>query len=499
MKRLRVSRWTLVYPLVVAAAFAGWFPAVGEEPAKREIDPKAKKVVDEWGKYLSGLKGFQYSADVSFSVERGDQKQSQDFATKLAAQRPNKLDYQLESQQGSATITSDGEQLEVYIAQMKRYAIEKAPATWAELQQVPLVAGPLGLGNAGAVIGALLSDKPGEKLLEKVSTLKYGGLVDVDGVKCHLLEASGQELDWQLWITSGKDPAPRKFVPDLAKTMARMAAAQGGGRNALADLKIKNEVAFKDWKGNPKFDDNTFAIKEPEGAEKAKSLMDILAGPQQRDPGPHPLVGQPAPEVKLDLLDGGKLDLAELKGKVVILDFWATWCGPCTQAMPIIDQVAEKYKDKGVLLYAVNLREEADDIKKFLEQAELELPVALDKDGEVGTAYKADAIPQTVLVGKDGSVQVVRVGLSPNLAQELGDDLESLVAGKNLAAATLKAFKEKQQKQAAETKEADAAAKDAADKKPATETKAGPGRTGTDQKAAGAKDSSKKEPTGKTK
>jgi len=498
MKRLRVSRWTVVYSLVVAAAFVGWFSAVGQEPTKREIDPKAKKVVDDWSKYLSALKGFQYSADVSFSVERGNQKQSQEFSTKLAAQRPNKLDYQLESQQGSATITSDGEQLEVYIAQMKRYGIEKAPATWAELQQVPLVAGPLGLGNAGAVIAALLSDKPGDKLLEKVSTLKYGGLVDVDGVKCHLLEATGQELDWKLWITSGKELAPRLFVPDLAKTMARMAAAQGG-KNALADLKIKNEVAFKDWKGNPKFDEDTFAIKEPEGAERAKSLMDILAGTGQQDPGPHPLVGKPAPEVKLDLLDGGKLDLAELKGKVVILDFWATWCGPCTQAMPIIDKVAEKYKDKGVLLYAVNLREDSDDIKKFLEQAELELPVALDKDGEVGTAYKADAIPQTVLVGKDGSVQVVRVGLSPNLEQELGDDLESLVAGKNLAAATLKAFQEKQQKQAAEAKEAKAAAEAAAEKKAAAETNAETAKKPVENKAAAAKDAIKKESAGKAK
>jgi thiol-disulfide isomerase/thioredoxin len=148
--------------------------------------------------------------------------------------------------------------------------------------------------------------------------------------------------------------------------------------------------------------------------------------------------------VKLELLDGGNLDLAGYKGKnVVILDFWATWCGPCTQAMPIIEKVAHEYQDKGVLLFAVNIQEQPDDVKKFLEEAELKVAVALDKDGTVGSAYKAEAIPQTVLVGKDGTVQVVRVGLSANLEEELSKDLDALVAGKDLASEALKVAKNK--------------------------------------------------------
>jgi thiol-disulfide isomerase/thioredoxin len=438
----------LIRSFVIAAGILA-VGSVAQAAAKAEVDPKAQKVIDDWGKYVQGLRGFQYEAAVELSIEQAGKKQNQNFTISCKAERPNKLAYTVDAgAQGGATIVCDGSDLTVSIKALNRYASEKAPETWAGMMKIPLVAGPLSFGNASAVTAALFDDKPAEKLLEKASAVKYGGTVDVDGTKCHLIEASGDELDWQLWVTVGPQPAPRKFVPDLAKTFAKMAQAQKG-KNPLADLKVSNVLTFKDWKGDPKFAPDAFEFEAPEGSEKAKSLMDIIASGRNRpEPGPHPLVGQAAPEIKLDQLDGGKFDLAELKGKVVILDFWATWCGPCVQAMPIIEKVAEKYKDKGVLLFAVNLQEEPDDVKKFLEAAELNVTVPLDKEGTVARAYKADAIPQTVLVGKDGSVQVVRIGLSPNLEDELVKDLDALVAGKNVAAETLKAAKERKEKAA---------------------------------------------------
>ena len=229
-------------------------------------------------------------------------------------------------------------------------------------------------------------------------------------------------------------------------------------KSPLEGMTITNVVTFKDWETNPKFDDDAFAFNAPEGATKVKSLMDVLAGGQADDRGPHPLVGKPAPAVKLDLLDGGRLDLAAYKNKyVVILDFWATWCGPCVQAMPIIEKVAEQYKDKGVLLFAVNVQEKADDINKFLEETKLKVAVALDSEGTATKAYQATGIPQTVLVGKDGSVQVVQVGFSANLEEQLTANLDALLAGENLAAKTLAAADEK----AKENAKADAADRDA--------------------------------------
>jgi thiol-disulfide isomerase/thioredoxin len=148
---------------------------------------------------------------------------------------------------------------------------------------------------------------------------------------------------------------------------------------------------------------------------------------------PHPLLAKPAPSFKLELLNGGEFDLSHQKDKnIVILDFWAIWCGPCRSVMPIMEEVANEYKDKGVILIAVNLRESPQAIRSFLQEQGLHPIVALDRDGAVGNIYRAEFIPQTVIIGKDGIVQAVHVGALRNLKKILKKELDDLLAGKKL-------------------------------------------------------------------
>lgn len=146
------------------------------------------------------------------------------------------------------------------------------------------------------------------------------------------------------------------------------------------------------------------------------------------------LVGKPAPAISLDLLDGGKFNLADHKDKnIVVLDFWATWCPPCRMSMPILVRVLDKYKDKGVVFYAVNEADEPDSIRAFQKKLDLKFAVALDKDKSVARKYALEGIPQTVIVGKDGTVQAVHVGVGPELDKQLTKELDTLIAGKKLA------------------------------------------------------------------
>jgi peroxiredoxin len=142
----------------------------------------------------------------------------------------------------------------------------------------------------------------------------------------------------------------------------------------------------------------------------------------------HELVGQASPLFTAPLLDGGELRLEDELGKnVIVLDFWATWCGPCVKALPTIASVTREYRDRGVRLFAVDQGEDADTIRSFLKERQLEVTVALDADGEIGNRYKVQGIPQTVIIGRDGKVKAVHVGLIPDLATELARELESLV------------------------------------------------------------------------
>ncbi|HEV3121231.1 MAG TPA: TlpA disulfide reductase family protein, partial [Isosphaeraceae bacterium] len=155
-------------------------------------------------------------------------------------------------------------------------------------------------------------------------------------------------------------------------------------------------------------------------------------GPSQdgRTPGTDSaLVGKPAPDFDLELLEGKRFHLASLKGKVVMLDFWATWCGPCVQAMPQVDRVAHEFERQGVQLVAINLQETPKQISEMLERHKLGMAVALDKDGVVAARYNATAIPQTVIIDRDGNIARLFVGGGPKLGDQLRDALSTLLAG----------------------------------------------------------------------
>jgi thiol-disulfide isomerase/thioredoxin len=217
-------------------------------------------------------------------------------------------------------------------------------------------------------------------------------------------------------------------VPDFS---AQFADAEG----VMKDTKLEYAALFSDWNVAPRFTDADFAFEPPADAQKVDSLFEGLAGGEA---GPHPLLGQPAPAFKTVGLADQPINLGAHLGKnIVMLDFWATWCGPCVEAMPEVDGVAKKFADRGLVFYAVNVAEDAETINQFLKTSELEVPVAMDPDGAIAQQYQANGIPQTVLIGKDGKVQVVHVGFSDNLANELTSEIEDLLAGKDLAGSVL--------------------------------------------------------------
>ena len=139
------------------------------------------------------------------------------------------------------------------------------------------------------------------------------------------------------------------------------------------------------------------------------------------------LVSKQAPEIDLNLLGGGEFKLSEQKGKVVILDFWATWCGPCVAAMPVLLKVAKEYEERGVALVGANLGEDEETVQKFIEKMKWDLNVAMDPDSESGQAYMVTGIPQTVIVGRDGVVKKVHIGFRPDLEAMLKAELDEIL------------------------------------------------------------------------
>jgi peroxiredoxin len=128
--------------------------------------------------------------------------------------------------------------------------------------------------------------------------------------------------------------------------------------------------------------------------------------------GPASLIGKPAPDFKLPGLDGGTHSLSEVKGNVVVLDFWGVWCVPCHVALPHVDSLYQAQSPHGLKVFAIDNGDDKAKVQQYISGAKLTLPVLLDPDSAGANAYKVDEYPQTVVIGKDGNVKAVLIGFT---------------------------------------------------------------------------------------
>jgi thiol-disulfide isomerase/thioredoxin len=124
------------------------------------------------------------------------------------------------------------------------------------------------------------------------------------------------------------------------------------------------------------------------------------------------LKGKPAPDISLKTTDDKDFKLSELKGDVVVLDFWATWCPPCRKSLPHLNKVAnnKELAEKGLKVFAVNSQETKAEAKDFAAKNSYTFTMPLDAKGDAGKSYLVVGIPTTVIVGRDGNIKDVFIG-----------------------------------------------------------------------------------------
>lgn len=116
-----------------------------------------------------------------------------------------------------------------------------------------------------------------------------------------------------------------------------------------------------------------------------------------------------APDFKAETVDGKTFVLSEQKGKVVLLNFWATWCGPCVGEMPAFEKLYSEYGEK-IAILAVDCAEDKDTVKQFVSDNGYTFPIAYDTEGAISAKYPTSGIPYTLVIGKDGKVQKTFLG-----------------------------------------------------------------------------------------
>jgi thiol-disulfide isomerase/thioredoxin len=139
------------------------------------------------------------------------------------------------------------------------------------------------------------------------------------------------------------------------------------------------------------------------------------------------IIGQPAPDFALRSMQGPSMRLSEHLGEVVVINFWATWCGPCRQEMPLLDQLYGKYQRAGLVLLSVNIDETAAPALEMAQTLKVSYPVLFDTRKEVSRAYGVSAMPVTVLVDRAGLVRYVSEGYKPGYEKRYTEKLRELL------------------------------------------------------------------------
>jgi thiol-disulfide isomerase/thioredoxin len=270
----------------------------------------------------------------------------------------------------------------------------------------------------------------------KTTSASLGKDAEAGGVKCRVVTRV-QEMSFpteeegkpapKMVTTTSKHLGADDLIPRKVETSVKV---EGGDEMGMVDMKSVAEISEVKINAGLKTED--FSLKTPEGyASEAGTHESMgLQDPDATTPELKAEVGKPALAFSLKDSGGKEVTLESLKGRVVLLDFWATWCGPCVQAMPEMQKLHEKYADKPVTIIGVNTWEKKDETAiKFMEKKKYTYTLLLKGD-DLAKEYGISGIPTLILIDKAGNVLHSGVGFGPGEAEHLAEMIDKELAKK---------------------------------------------------------------------
>jgi len=365
--------------------------------AQTTAAPDARALLKETADALLQHKFYQLDQRAAVDMQ-GINPIRMEMTVKMAVSHPGKLRIESGGQLGSALIVSDGENTWMYIAGLKQYT-KTASASAPEYLLKSLMPGMTD------VVDKLKAKDP-------YTEAKVTGEepVEVDGQKfdCYVVEAKLAKITLPGAVDM-TDTIQKAWIEKASKlTLKLTVTATMTGPGMKAPVQMNQAVTVTAMKVDAPVPDSMFTFAPPEGV---KEVPDFKSAKIQADP-----TGHIAADFKLKAVDGKEYSLQDLRGKIVLLDFWATWCSPCRRELPMMEKLHREFNTSGLVVLGMDAGENAETVAKFLQTTKLSYPVLLGVDGELAHTYDVNAFPTVILIDRQGQIALFRVGAGSEAA-----------------------------------------------------------------------------------
>jgi len=362
-----------------------------EPPATRPaLSPEVRAFLDQVKTAYGDLPSLSVTGKETAHFDVDGHKEDQSFTFTMAYLAPGKFRYERKGDDGTLLLGSTGEKTYAFDGASNQYVSKDAPKKVRLAELDPMLAGMLQHECLSLAL-ALSDDVPGT-ITDGVESVSSGEIT-TGGLQLKTLTVSTRASD----VVLSFDPVTHLLYSQTSD-ISRYVKASGG-----QNVKAAQITWVYDNKRGDKLDTKQFAWAPPAGAREMRPPEDPTA-----------MIGKPAPAFSLTGLDGKTVSSADLKDSVYVLDFWATWCGPCREALPKLDALYQVNKAAGLKVFALDQMaqpETKEAAQQFVTDTKLGIPVLLDTDNKVAEAYQVETLPQTVVVGRDGNV--VKVFMIP--------------------------------------------------------------------------------------